>query len=113
MTHLEKWFPCGGFGSDDVDSVVHGEGKTEEANPVAMPHTARASLEMAIELGEIPSYKEKRNNNFYLGFHIVMKTKPLSEVKGRKSRKWGQNLDGKKTLSPTIWRVTHPAPSFR
>ena len=59
MPHLKKWFPCGGFGSDDVDSVVHGEGETEEANPVAMPHTARASLEMAIEVGEIPIFQRK------------------------------------------------------
>ena len=60
MPHLEKWFPCGGFGSDDVDSVVHWEGETEEANPVAMPHTAHAFLEMTIEVGEIPIIQRKK-----------------------------------------------------
>ena len=64
MPHLKKWFPCGGFGSDDVDSVVHWEGETEEANPVAMPHTARASLEMAIEVGEIPIFQRKNKWQF-------------------------------------------------
>ena len=64
MPHLKKWFPCGGFGSDDVDSVVHGEGETEEANPVAMPHTAHASLEMATELGGNPVFQRKKKKQF-------------------------------------------------
>ena len=65
-----------------------------------------------LKWGKFPSFKEKINDNFHLAFHIVMKTKPLSEVKGRKSGKWRQYLDGKETLSPTQYG-SRLRPSFK